>query len=520
MRKKINVLIADDEPFVREGIKYLIDWEAAGYTICGEAKDGVEALEKIRILRPGLVILDIRMPGMDGTEVMQKAREIGFRGEFLILSGFSDFSYAKAAIQYGAADYIVKPIDEMQLLKVVTRLAGKIREEMDNEQAVSRVLGKARSTVLSEILLGRGVDPDINYDDYGLNSVIYQVVIYESFIPNTQITDFAQLLMLSSDDRDAVDSIELGGRNVILLKSQHALERFQSWLYHCNSEFQKNSLIDSIFLVYGEEVHSLQEVRRSYEECVRLIQRRFYCSEEQHVLSWEDLPKGSGAKTIDPEAAGKYAALLTDSVRTFNRMQTAQYFDALRTYFSTNNFEVLQVQHFMIDLLLRVKANVQQALGGAEKDLIFDSNTAIIENVENASYFNDIISYFMQQFEKVMVRFRCASSDSVIDDILYYVDQNYASKITLEGIGPLFGYNSAYLGKLFNSRMGMNFNAYHDKVRIDKSKELLENTDLKIFIIAERVGYRNVDVYNQKFRKQEGMSPSEFRKRVKKDSES
>ena len=515
MQTALGVLIVDDEKFVREGLRYLIDWEQAGYTIIGEAEDGNDALEKIRLLWPDLVLLDVRMPGMDGTEVMQKAREIGFSGQFIILSGFSDFDYARAAIQYGAADYIVKPVDEMQLLKVVTRVAGKIRESRNSEKMMHQVMGKARNTVLSDLLEGRSLDPDVNYDDYGLNYPVYQVAIYESFIPNTKIVDFAKLLTLSSDSKGAVESIELNQKNVILIKGYPAQEHFEAWLRHSQSSFEKNSLIDSIYLVYGETVNRPEEISVSYRECTRLAERRFFCTQEQHVLSYADLPPNDAPSVIEEGFSEKYAQALTASVYTFHRTETAELLNTLRDYFYSRNVEVLQVQHFMVDLLLQIKSRVHQRFGNSDRDIGFDSNTTMIETIENAAHFNDIIQYFMEQFERVMSHFRTSSSDSVLDDILRYISENYAKKLTLESIGPLFGYNSSYLGKIFTAKTGMSFNAYRDRIRIEKSREMLVQTSLKIYEIADRIGYRNVDVYNQKFKKQEGISPSDYRKKYR-----
>ena len=104
------------------------------------------------------------------------------------------------------------------------------------------------------------------------------------------------------------------------------------------------------------------------------------------------------------------------------------------------------------------------------------------------------------------------SRDTVLDDILYYIDHNFRSNIKLEGIAPLFGYSSAYLGKIFNKTMGESFNSYVDHRRIDYSKELLKENRLKVYEIAGQVGYNNVDYFHKKFKKYTGMSPAEYRK--------
>jgi two-component system response regulator YesN len=105
-----------------------------------------------------------------------------------------------------------------------------------------------------------------------------------------------------------------------------------------------------------------------------------------------------------------------------------------------------------------------------------------------------------------------SSRDSIIDDIIYYIDHNYQSNIKLESIAPLFGYNSAYLGKIFSKTVGVNFNSYVDYIRINHSKELLLQNKLKVYEISEVIGYKNVDYFHKKFKKYVGVSPAEFRK--------
>ncbi len=102
----MTVFIAYDEEIIREGLNYIIDWNALGFTICGEAGDGEQALSGILTQKPDLVLLDIRMPKLAGTEIVKMAREKNFNGHFIILSGFSDFKYAQTAIRYGVDFYL------------------------------------------------------------------------------------------------------------------------------------------------------------------------------------------------------------------------------------------------------------------------------------------------------------------------------------------------------------------------------------------------------------------------------
>ena len=111
-----TVFIADDEESIREGLKCIVDWEDIGFLICGEAGNGSDALSEILSKQPSLVLLDIKMPKMHGIDVVVAAREQGYTGKCILLSGYSDFGYAQTAIRYGVDYYLTKPIDEDELL--------------------------------------------------------------------------------------------------------------------------------------------------------------------------------------------------------------------------------------------------------------------------------------------------------------------------------------------------------------------------------------------------------------------
>lgn len=116
----IKVMIVDDEPFIRQGLKILIDWEQYGYSICGEAANGKEASEKLRAEEYDLVITDIKMPNMSGIELIEYTwLNISKQIRFILLSGFYEFEYAKKAIKYGAVDYILKPVQKGELIKIL-----------------------------------------------------------------------------------------------------------------------------------------------------------------------------------------------------------------------------------------------------------------------------------------------------------------------------------------------------------------------------------------------------------------
>jgi two-component system response regulator YesN len=146
-------------------------------------------------------------------------------------------------------------------------------------------------------------------------------------------------------------------------------------------------------------------------------------------------------------------------------------------------------------------------------EIPFPSNSLIIDVINSKHYLYEITKFLSEQFEMAMNATGNPSRNNIMEDILEYIDRNYWKNIKLESIAPLFGYNSAYLGKLFNRTFGISFNTYLDRKRVDRSKELLLENKMKVYEISNLVGYSNIDYFHKKFKKYVGISPAEFRKK-------
>lgn len=232
-----TVLIADDEINIREGLKNIIDWNELGFEVCAEAANGEEALCLILDKKPSLVLLDIRMPKIYGTDLIRMARERGFQGRFIILSGYSDFTYAQTAIQYGVDFYITKPIDEDELQLAIC----KIKKELDEEHAVSENMEllktKAKDVILHEIVTGNcqtleeGLLSPREIEEMNLYAECYQVVIYEKFSENPKDASysFADLLKITNKGNHTFEHFNEDSNEVILLKGSFALNKFNGF---------------------------------------------------------------------------------------------------------------------------------------------------------------------------------------------------------------------------------------------------------------------------------------------------
>lgn len=512
----MKVIIADDESIVLEGLKCIIDWEALGFSICALTRNGVETLEKILTLEPDLVLLDIRMPKLSGTELVQQAREQGFRGHFIILSGYSDFSYAQTAIRCGVDFYLTKPIDEDELESAVRAVKKQIEEEQRSAKTLSHYRENARFTILQNLLTGNfRTIHELSLQDFDLTADAYQVVLYESFArdPFQPNYDLAELLRVTNYDSASFDHITMDNREVLLLKGTSTLSRFVRLLSHYEVHPQKGSPLDSLFLACGRPVSVPEDILFSYFDSAALMERRFFCSHNQHVLSFHSLPTDQELTWhLTDETAGSYAASLLAAIQTQNYrgIQTTLQELEKDLYYCTEDPSM--IRRFLIDVYLQVRQKLSSLY--ASIDLPFLTNSAVIDSIDSKYYLYEILHMLREQFEMYTNAIASPSSATILDDILHYINHNYQENLKLETIAPLFGYNSAYLGKLFTKKVGESFNSYLDRIRIEQSMLLLKNPELKVYEVAERVGYKNVDYFHKKFRKYCQISPAEFRKNL------
>lgn len=515
-----QVLIADDEALIRDGLKCIMDWETSGFSICGEAANGEEALNLIRSKAPDLVLMDIRMPKLLGLEVVKAAREFDFKGKFIIISGYSDFKYAQEAIRYGVEVYLTKPIDEDELSDAVLKIKEALDSESRNSDNIELLKRKARDVILHDLITGKanasGELSGQDIADLALDADVYQVVIYENFSRKlgSPSYSFAELLKVTNRDEHTFNYFEENQKDIILLKSTYALNRLKDFLRHYdgNNPPQKGSPMDALFLAYGRPVHSLSDVHLSYEDACRLITRRFFCIQGQHTLGYDELPDlHQATQELLPEKLSEYTDFLVGYLQTFNRKNVAETLCRLENYLYEVQNDISEIKLFLTDLYLRIKEKINLVYNTVT--IPFPTNSTVIDFIEKKYYMYEIIQFLSEQFEMIMNATGNPSRNSVLDDILYYIDHNYQNNIKLESIAPLFGYNSAYLGKIFNKTVGESFNSYVDHMRIEHSKELLLQNNLKVYEIAEKVGYRNVDYFHKKFRKYVGESPAEFRKK-------
>lgn len=265
----MKVLIADDEPDVRTGLKTIIDWNSLGFEVCGEAENGEVCLRKILSLVPDLVLLDIRMPKMHGLDCAREARKAGWNGKIIILSGYSDFKYAQSAIECGVEAYLLKPIDEDELADTVRKIREKILAERHQQQKMDFALEKAHNAMLSDLLNGK-IIPNAggeNMKPLNLDADSFLVIILERMNPDGPVPS-AQAELERMLKNGSAERIKLNGADVWLLKGRGIIDRF--------NHLADSAKPEEIFFAVGRTVADPSEISLSYHDADRIYTRRFF----------------------------------------------------------------------------------------------------------------------------------------------------------------------------------------------------------------------------------------------------
>lgn len=527
-----TLFIADEKSSVREEIKYDIDWESLDFTLCGEASNGEDALTGILALQPGLVILDIKMPKMNGIEVIRRARKAGFQGKFIILSVHSSFKYAQEAMKYGVSRYLTKPLDKKTLYEVVCEIKEMLATGKQSSRRLAPFETKAKKLVLVELLMNTLDTPllEEDLDRFHLRADSYQIVICESFHEHSAMAPytFADLLRVINRENNTFEHLKIVNKEVVLLKGAHGLHKLDDFLrYYKERPIQDGSPMESMFLTYGRPVSCAEDIHLSFEDAYALLNRRFFYPPDQHALGYEmltffsrdtDFSSSPYFLDLSEKSLNDLTMDLTDYIKSCNHARISDTLRELETGFSRSMADIDEIRLFLADLYFRIKENIQRNYASA--DIPFMSNSAVIKYIGHQNYLHEILSFLSEQFKMMIDAIGNPARDTVIFDVLFYIDHNFRDNIKLETIAALFGYNSAYLGKIFSKVVGENFNSYIDHKRIEYAKELLLTDNWKVYEIAKQAGYKNVDYFHKKFKKYVGQSPAEFRKSANKKEKS
>lgn len=485
MRK---LLIIDDEPMVREGLQRIVRWEQYGYALCDVGVDGRDGLSKVRYHQPDLVLIDVRMPGFSGIEVIKLVRKEGINSKFIILTGYSSFTYAKEAIGLGITAFLLKPIEEEELVKAINEAL----QEIMKEEAIHEQLSKYKQlTEEQELQMLFNGDRAIN-----------QTELFD----NGESSTFQVAVFLNEDD--GVTYLRRNNQNVnkcikLVKKNSEVCFLFIDMKEEDVLEFLQEKV--NLPVMVGGMGIGLEAIQHSYTECKELRELSFFIGEHE-LITWKDLHQRDklSMPIRDPLVISRYIEF-NDQPKIWLELQKLESTICSQGY--RKEMAIAEVLDYYSTVIKNLKDNNE-----LEFTVSLDTNKI---DIYQQKYLHDIIVLLYDIFLNVSreINIYVDSLESPIEKVKKYLNQYYyEEELSLKVMADLFNYNHEYLGKKFRKDTGKSFHSYLDHIRIDKAKEKLREGTKKVYEIAEQVGYRSNDYFYIKFKKYVGCSPKEYQK--------
>jgi len=516
-----KVILIDDEPLITQGLQILIDWEACGCEIAACASDGIEGLNLIKSLKPDIVISDIRMPNCSGIDMIRKVLSIR-PCKFIILSGYSDFSYAKQCMSIGVQEYLLKPVVDTELIQALK----KIQEQLSQQEKAQMTQSQLEGANLQ--LLTLALD-DVLRDimsSYFETDEDFRIALanYDIFFP-TGHTYLAAAIQISTQEN------MMSARQAIW-DGLNGLSEYSLLFCHENNTYMGIfALPVSISLqIFYEKLSFLHQSlcrKLSSDICIGIghsytFAHQLPLSSKQAVyaLSYKII---RGARSVNPFDTNLKNAHFIQTIP--NELWSTYRHSLLQSNFASISNTIRNIYHYMEDVsdmpLLGIQINALNLIMTCILHLTESETAPSYENVDFMQQISSIqTAKELELYTKNIVYSLINHSqgteivkpNELISQVENYINFNYLEDLSLMTLAQMFYISPIYLSRAFKKQTGQLYLDYVTQVKINAAKKMLITTDLMVYEIAERLHYKDNKYFSKLFEKKTGKKPSEFRR--------
>ena len=536
-----RILMVDDEILVRDAIRENIDWKAMDCELVGDCDNGKAAAEFVQTHPVDIVLTDILMPYMDGMELSHFLHDNYPDIVIVIFSGFGEFEYAKKAIQYDVSEYMLKPVTAMELRAVIEKMKKKVDQRREEKQKIERL------TQTSE--------------NYQKNAIVIRSRALQAFVENIKTRE---------------ESLEeLSGLGISLEAACYRVAAFDLDLYSDGTQItaekrQESALMSFVLFNVSDEIVSREKAGVAYQEgnnkvCVLFMGNRtrefgekimeicqMIQSKLKELMALDvSISVGSWARTqqellVSHELAEKgieYRYLLggrllidMEEQPEENTLSIKNVVEALVTALKTGRKE--NADHILEKISSDIKAArvdksracvyLQQIIRAADEtceDMVPDSKLfskreALLQQVTEQNSFDSAFELVKSHVGEIFQTLSDANSSSGQRQArlaLDYIQKNYMDPdLSLNSICSYLNISTSYFSTIFKDLTGETFTEVLIRTRMEKAKELLENTTMKNYEIAEKVGFADPHYFGISFKKMTGCTPTEYAREKRK----
>ncbi len=518
----IKIMIVDDMPVYRDYLKNFIDWNSYGFEICCEAKDGKEAIELYDLFLPDIVLTDIVMPYMDGLEFSETLLKNNPDVSIILITGNSEFEYARKALKMGVCDYIVKPFEKEELIIALLKLQDNINKVLELQNEQDEFMEERREQQLRQLVYTKNAYEELIYEDLHPFSysffliVTVRINLYENKVEPEEILKWKQILSAMLDkmieingEKEIFHDYEGNIVTILNFKDKQSMEKYERYEFEDISKLAKEHIGFEISVGISDYCYSTKHLSNAYFQTIQALSNS-YAEHQSKIYDY---------KSINPDGRSEfYSWDLIDEINksleilSYERIENLilSELDRIKEY-ENNEFAVM-VYMSLLSILFSYFAKQ-----GRNIDDIFG------KGFHPYSVINEEMSYTKQRLflcdcYKKAIDYQLGHQDTksaqIAKQAKNYIKLNYAnSEMSISDISRELLVNQTYLRRMFKDEYQMTISDYITKYRMEKAKELIQKENTKLSYIAFEVGYNDTSYFSKCFKKYFGYLPSDVKNR-------
>lgn len=511
-----NILVVDDEQIERDGIKFLIKKYNLELNIL-EAENGEEAVEVIKEHPVDILFTDIKMPFMDGLELCKNARELTPNIKIIIFSAYGDFEYAKKAIDFNISHYILKPIDVAEFLQVTSKVMELCKSEKETQEKSLKLLEGYRKGIEYEKekllldLINSGGDiisleermefAGLNFSDKLINMLL---IDYRTKFFDLNNSNFHKMIKDIINWNFEYVNLNENQSLIFVMCNKKDYNRYQFYELGDKIKDKVSEVFERVVtVIVGKAVLTVKELSEEFNRMEGLLEYKFFFNESMVFFT----DKEYAHKSLSQETADNLMDVMHKS------LECKDYFGFLRgvdlffnSIYGNEHYSEALIKYICTDLVKKTL----ESNGKLRRASLLEN----VDKISNCKSLAELKAYINTVVDKVVKETKSESHESskkVIKDIVKIIEANYMKDISLEWIAEKVYLSPSYLSYLFRKEMEQSLVKYINVVRMEKAKELLKSSNMKISDISERVGFSNYSYFCLSFKNYFGISAAKLR---------
>ena len=537
-----RILLVDDEILVRDAIKENIDWAGIDCELVGDCENGKQAIEFVRENPVDIVLTDILMPYVDGMELCHFLHDNYPDIVIVVFSGFGEFEYAKKAIQYNVSEYLLKPVTAVELTGVINKMKEKvdqIRSEKIKMETLTKTSENYRENV--QMIRSKAIEALVNCTtdvqkslkrlaDMGieLSAVRYRVAVfdidlysgmYQVDIEKQQESALMAFVLFNVSDEivnreEAGIAYQEGNNRVCILFQEKWSHNFTAKTKEICSEIQQkvHELMGiDVSMGIGNWVRKPEELVSSHNEAAQALQYRYLLG-GRLLIDKEEQHSGQEVNLEQP------LMQLKDAVKYIEKDKIEETLLIIENKIKQSLAEKSRACMYLQQVIRIVDSACEEV--SADMSEIRKDREELLRSITLQNSFQaacEIVRKHIDRICSILDEQNTSSSEKQARMAMDYIQKNYMDpNLSLNSICSYLNISTSYFSTIFKEETGETFTEVLIRTRMEKAKELLENTTLKNYEIAEKVGFSDPHYFGISFKKMTGCTPTEYAREKRK----